>query len=278
MAFRSALCMLALAPAAADEFLHPRRASDCSEAAFCCWWPQNQDPARCGQCGAEWGNRKYLPGTSCPSSDGRPFETGEQSECQGVGTWCESGAAPPRATTTTPAPAPGTPCSPEDSFCPVARCSPAPPGFEYKVPGDLVFISSGQCCPTPCQLVRSPLTPADGAPCSPEDSFCPVAACSPAPPGCSYKVPGDLAFTSGQCCPTPCQLACSLSCPQACSPLTPAPSPADGTPCSSEDSFCPVARCSPARAGCWYKVPGDLVFSSGQCCPAACQLECFGDR
>ena len=104
MAFRSALCMLALAPAAADEFLHPRRASDCSEAAFCCWWPQNQDPANCGQCGTEWGNRKYLPGTSCPASDGRPFETGERSECQGVGTWCEGGAAPP---VPTPAPTMG---------------------------------------------------------------------------------------------------------------------------------------------------------------------------
>jgi hypothetical protein len=64
----------------------------CSEAPFCCWWPQNLGAAQCGQCGTEWGNRKYLPGTTCPSSDGRPFETGEQYQCQGSGTWCEGGA------------------------------------------------------------------------------------------------------------------------------------------------------------------------------------------
>ena len=92
MAFRSALCMLAVAPTAAD-FLQPRRASDCSAEAFCCWWPQHLGAAQCGQCGTEWGNRKYLPGTSCPSSDGRTFETGDRSQCQGTGTWCGGGAA-----------------------------------------------------------------------------------------------------------------------------------------------------------------------------------------
>jgi len=64
----------------------------CSEAPFCCWWPQNLGAAQCGQCGTEWGNRKYLPGTTCPSSNGRPFETGEKYQCQGTGTWCEGGA------------------------------------------------------------------------------------------------------------------------------------------------------------------------------------------
>jgi hypothetical protein len=78
-----------------------------------------------------------------------------------------------------------------------------------------------------------------------------------------------LVFSFGQCCPTPCQLACS--------PQAPTPTPADGTPCSSQDSLCPVAGCSRAPQGCWYKEPGDLVFSFGQCCPTPCQLVCFWD-
>merc|ERR1719145_373059 len=111
----------------------------CSEAPFCCWWPQNLGAAKCGQCGTEWGNRKYLPGTTCPSRDGRPFETGEKYQCQGTGTWCEGGAPHPVPTPAPPHPVP----TPTPTMGPDDGCSEAP--FCCWWPQNLGAAQCGQC-------------------------------------------------------------------------------------------------------------------------------------
>lgn len=106
-----------------------------------------------------------------------------------------------------------------------------------------------------------------GDACKKESAMCPLSMCMVAPgmEHCEFKNPADLVWTAdGSCCPKPCQLE------DACMPGTP------GEPCTKEYGMCPMAGCalSPDMAHCKFKIPGDLVYTSGgYCCPKQCQLE-----
>jgi hypothetical protein len=195
----------------------------------------------------------------------------------------------------------GRPCEQESEYCPDSTCAPAPEGCR-NVPGELVIIGYGMCCPKACEvtcgnallskeqaLLQRKLSVVKngtlgsgvkgvGARCEEESTHCPEYSwCTAAPVGCR-NIPGNLVtLLNGSCCPQPCHVMCEASVSPGRSLLEVKNDTLDnpvGIPCENVSEYCPMLWCSTAPEGCW-DVPGDLVTrQDGSCCTRPCQVAC----